>query len=68
LRQDFQKGSIIQSGANIFSVDGLIGEMYRQNGSSLGLPTADKVATASGFRQEFQNGILISVTAVKFLR
>jgi uncharacterized protein with LGFP repeats len=63
LRQDFQNGSIIQSGANIFSVDGLIGEMYRQNGSSLGLPTADKVATASGFRQEFQNGILISVTA-----
>jgi uncharacterized protein with LGFP repeats len=61
--QDFEKGSIYTSAAGTFVVDGLISSMYRFKFSSFGAPISNKVATANGFRQDFQNGILISNVA-----
>ncbi len=61
--QDFEKGSIFTSAAGTFVVDGLISGMYRFKYSSFGAPIGNKVATANGFRQDFQNGTLISNVA-----
>ncbi len=59
--QDFQKGSIFQSGKGTFVLDGVLLDVYRQQySSSIGLPIGDKVSTVNGLRQDFENGILIN--------
>jgi uncharacterized protein with LGFP repeats len=56
--QDFSNGSIIQTGAGVFIVDSYINSTYKQEQTALGLPTGNKISTVSGFRQEFEKGII----------
>jgi surface antigen/pimeloyl-ACP methyl ester carboxylesterase/uncharacterized protein with LGFP repeats len=56
--QDFEKGSIFQSGAGTFAVRGSIGIYYRANSSTLGLPTSAEIGTSYGWRQDFQGAVV----------
>jgi surface antigen len=56
--QDFEKGSIFQSGAGTFAVRGSIGIYYRANSATLLLPTSAEIATSYGWRQDFQGAVV----------
>jgi uncharacterized protein with LGFP repeats len=58
--QDFANGSIIQTGAGVFVLDTYINSTYKQEQAALGLPIGNKIPTTSGFKQEFEKGIIFS--------
>jgi uncharacterized protein with LGFP repeats/pimeloyl-ACP methyl ester carboxylesterase len=53
--QDFENGSIIQSGSSTFVLSGRVGDYIRNRIATLGLPTSEAIVTSYGLRQECQD-------------